>query len=477
MIPVVMSGGSGTRLWPLSRKQKPKQFLPLVNKHTMFENTLLRLDGISDIEPPIVVCNEDHRFMVAEQLLELGIKNSTIALEPEGRNTAPAIAAAAFAALKKNPKDDPVLLVLAADHEITNVAAFHGAIAKAEQAALSGALVTFGIVPDSAHTGYGYIKTAKGEDADVYPVDQFVEKPDADTAQEYFESGNYFWNSGMFMFKASVFLEELEKFAPDIITACQSAVEKAISDLDFLRLDKEAFCKSPSDSIDYALMEKTNKDVLVPLDAGWSDVGAWSSLWELSEKDVNANVLKGDVITEAVKNSFVHSENKLVTVTGLDDVVVVETDDAVMITHKSRTQDIKVIADKLKQDGRNEINSHRKVYRPWGYYDSIDAGSRFQVKRIVVKAGEKLSVQMHHHRAEHWIVVSGTANVTKGDETFMVSENQSTYIPIGEIHALENPGTIPLEIIEVQSGSYLGEDDIVRFDDRYGRSETNGENE
>ncbi|MCP4412940.1 MAG: mannose-1-phosphate guanylyltransferase/mannose-6-phosphate isomerase [Gammaproteobacteria bacterium] len=469
MIPVIMSGGCGTRLWPLSRKQKPKQFLPLVNNHTMFENTLLRLKGIANIEPPVVVCNEDHRFMVAEQLKQLGIENSTIALEPVGRNTAPAIAAAAFTALEKDPDSDPLLLVLAADHEITQVPAFHTAIAEAKEVALSGALVTFGIVPDSAHTGYGYIKAEEGKTGTAYKVEQFVEKPDQKTAEEYFSSGNYYWNSGMFMFKASVLLKELKQFSPDIIKACEAAVKKAETDMDFLRLHKESFIKSPSDSIDYALMEKTDKAKVVPLDAGWSDVGAWSSLWDISSKDNNNNVVKGDVITDSVQNSLIHSENKLVTVTGIDDVVVVETDDAVMIASKERSQDVKIIGDMLKQEGRDEINNHRKVYRPWGYYDSIDSGNRFQVKRIVVKPGEKLSVQMHHHRAEHWIVVSGTANVTKGDETFMVSENQSTYIPIGEVHALENPGTIPLEIIEVQSGSYLGEDDIVRFDDRYGR--------
>jgi len=472
MIPVVMSGGSGTRLWPLSRKQKPKQFLPLVNNHTMFENTLLRLNGISNIEPPIVVCNEDHRFMVAEQLKDLAITNSIIALEPEGRNTAPAIAAAAFAAMQNADGADPVLLVLAADHEITDVAAFHRAIADAEQAAQAGALVTFGIVPDRAHTGYGYIRADKKQlEASSFPVLQFVEKPDANTAKQYLASGDYYWNSGMFMFKASVLLSELEKYSPEIITACKSAVENAKTDLDFLRLDKASFAKSPSDSIDYALMEKTDKARVVPLDAGWSDVGAWSSLWELSTKDENNNVLKGDVLTEAVTNSYIHSEYKLVSVIGLNDLVVVDTADAIMIAHKDRAQDVKTITDQLKQKGRDETDNHRKVFRPWGFYDSIDAGARFQVKRIVVKPGAKLSVQMHHHRAEHWIVVSGTAKVTKGSDTFLVSENQSTYIAIGETHALENPGTIPLEMIEVQSGSYLGEDDIVRFDDRYGRSE------
>jgi len=474
MIPVVMSGGSGTRLWPLSRKQKPKQFLPLVNNHTMFENTLLRLNSVSDIEAPIVVCNEDHRFMVAEQLKDLDIDNSVIVLEPQGRNTAPAIASAAFTALKNTTDDtDPVLLVLAADHEILDVKVFHDAINDAEQAALSGALVTFGIVPDSAHTGYGYIKADKQNTSAIsYPVKKFVEKPDAATAERDLTSGEYYWNSGMFMFKASVLISELEKYSPEIVAACKLAVNNAETDLDFIRLENASFATCPAESIDYALMEKTNKTEVVPLNSGWSDVGSWASLWQVSDKDDNNNVIKGDVITEDVYNTYIHSDSRLVTVIGLTDVVVVETDDAVMVVHKDKVQDIKLVATKLAELNREEVNNHRKECRPWGYYDSIDTGSRFQVKRIVVKPGEKLSVQMHHHRAEHWIVVSGTANVTKGEETFMVSENQSTYIPIGEVHALENPGTIPLEIIEVQSGSYLGEDDIVRFDDRYGRSES-----
>lgn len=469
MIPVVMSGGSGTRLWPLSRKQKPKQFLPLLNKNTLFENTLLRLEGVSSIESPIVVCNQDHRFMVAEQLSGLDLKDSLIILEPEGRNTAPAIAAAAIAA--KSKQDDPLLLVLSADHEIKNVTVFQEAIAMAEKAALAGALVTFGIVPQSPHTGYGYIKANKQAGTTTFPVMEFVEKPDQATAEQYVNSGDYFWNSGMLMFKASTLINELSQFSPDIVEACTEAVEKALSDLDFLRLDHNAFSKCPAVSIDYALMEKTHKAVVVPLDAGWSDVGAWSSLWELSDKDSNNNVLNGDVLVESVNDSYVHSENKLVSIIGLDNLVVVETDDAVLIADKNKVQDIKLIINELKRQNRDEINNHRKVYRPWGYYDSIDSGDRFQVKRIVVKPGEKLSVQMHHHRAEHWIVVSGTAKVTKGEDTFLVSENQSTYIAIGETHALENPGNIPLEMIEVQSGSYLGEDDIVRFEDRYGRSD------
>jgi len=467
MIPVILSGGSGTRLWPLSRKQKPKQFLPLVNEHSLFENTLRRLDGISGIQAPIVVCNEDHRFMVAEQLLSLGIKGGTITLEPAGRNTAPAIAVAALQALKKD--SDAVLMVLPADHQIENTTAFHDAIQVAVKSAEKGNLVTFGILPTSANTGFGYIKSGKNSDEGCYHVEQFVEKPDQDTANSYIESGDYSWNSGMFVFRADRYLEELQNSNTDIVSACKTALEKSNTDMDFVRLDKEAFEASPSDSIDYAVMEQTNHAKLVKLDAGWSDVGSWSSLWEVSEQDSNSNVTKGDVILSSVSDSYIHSENKLVTVIGLEHVVVVETDDAVMVADKDHAQDVKLIADELKKNGRAEINNHRKVYRPWGYYDSLDVGERFQVKRIVVKPGEKLSVQMHHHRAEHWIVVNGTASVTRGKETFLVSENQSTYIPIGEIHALENPGSIPLEMIEVQSGTYLGEDDIVRFEDRYGR--------
>jgi len=467
MIPVILSGGSGTRLWPLSRKQKPKQFLPLVDEHTLFENTLRRLEGIDGIQAPIVICNEDHRFMVAEQLLSLGIEGATITLEPVGRNTAPAIAVAALQALNEDP--DAVLTVLPADHQIEDTKAFHDAINLAIKSAENGYLVTFGILPVTAHTGYGYIKTGLSSDHGAFQVEQFVEKPDHDTAKAYISSGDYSWNSGMFVFRADRYLEELNKSNPKIISACKSALEHSKIDLDFVRLDKEAFEASPSDSIDYAVMEKTSRAKLVKLDAGWSDVGSWTSLWEVSKHDCNNNVTKGDVILSSVTDSYIHSENKLVTVIGLDHIVVVDTDDAIMVAHKDSAQNVKLIADELNKNGRDEINNHRKVYRPWGYYDSIDFGERFQVKRIVVKPGEKLSVQMHHHRAEHWIVVNGTANVTRGKETFLVSENQSTYIPIGEIHALENPGAIPLEMIEVQSGSYLGEDDIVRFDDRYGR--------
>jgi len=468
MIPVILSGGSGTRLWPLSRIQKPKQFLPLFNEHTLFENTLHRLEGLDDVKSPIIVCNEDHRFLVAEQLNKLNIENASIILEPIARNTAPAIAVAALQAMKINK--DEIILVLPADHQINNLPEFHRVTEEAMQAAKQGSLVTFGIQPSSPHTGYGYIKTMGAFHNGTYQVEEFVEKPEKSQAEKYISSGDYTWNSGMFLFKASVYIEELNKTNPEIVKASQEALDKALTDLDFIRLNQEAFEASPSDSIDYAVMEKTSKARLAKLDAGWSDVGSWSSLWEVCNQDDKGNVLKGDVILSSVTDSFVHSENKLVTVVGLENVIVVETDDAVLVANKNAAQNVKHITNELIKNQRDEINNHRKVFRPWGYYDSLDIGERFQVKRIVVNAGEKLSVQMHHHRAEHWIVVSGTANVTKGAETFIVSENQSTYIPIGEIHALENPGAIPLEMIEVQSGSYLGEDDIVRFDDRYGRS-------
>ena len=464
MIPVVMSGGSGTRLWPLSRKHKPKQFLNLFGDDSMFQQTILRLDGLNN-SPPIVVCNESHRFMVAEQLLEIDIENPSILLEPVGRNTAPAIVSAAFQALSR--EEDPILLVLAADHVIADIDAFHQAIKLAEQQAMAGNLVTFGIVPTCAHTGYGYIQAE--EKATISAVHQFVEKPDSATAEAYLSSGDYYWNSGMFMFKASVLIEEMSKFHPDIIEQCRLAVANSEQDLDFVRLSKEAFEACPSDSIDYALMEKTQKAVVVPLDAGWNDVGSWSSLWECSQQDENNNVLKGDVEIQNVKNAYIHSEHRLVSAIGVENLVIVETADAVMVASKDQAQDIKDIVAKLKKQSRSEAENHRLCYRPWGYYDSIDLGERFQVKRIRVKPGASLSLQMHHHRAEHWVVVQGTAEVTREDEVFLLSENESTFIPVGQKHRLHNPGRVPLEIIEIQSGGYLGEDDIVRFQDNYHR--------
>lgn len=472
MIPVILSGGSGTRLWPLSRAKKPKQFLPLLNDKSMLQNTLLRVKGLAGLGAPLIICNEDHRFMVAEQLRELAITSPAIVLEPEGRNTAPAIAVAALNAMQQG--DDPLLLVLAADHAIKDVPAFHQAVELAVPAANQGKLVTFGIVPTSAHTGYGYIRRDAKRDptlpAGVSSVARFYEKPDATTARQFVDSGEYYWNSGMFLFKASRLLAELHQFAPDIVAAAEQALAKASTDLDFIRLDKAAFSGSPSDSIDYAVMEKSANTVMVPLDAGWSDVGSWDALWQVMAKDEQGNACRGDVLLEQCHNSYVYAEQRLVTAIGLDEVVVVETKDAVLVAHKSQLQGVKNIVAKLQSYGRSEVDLHREVFRPWGKYDSVDSGERYQVKHITVKPGAKLSVQMHHHRAEHWVVVSGSALVRNGDKEFLVTENESTFIPVGTIHSLENPGKIPLELIEVQSGSYLGEDDIIRFEDKYGRN-------
>jgi len=466
MIPVILSGGSGTRLWPLSRGIYPKQFLPLVSDKTMVQETVLRLKGIEGLQAPIAVCNEDHRFMMAEQLCRVDVHPECIILEPIGKNTAPAVTMAALAA--KDPED--ILLVLPADHVIENIAAFQEAVIKAGELAQQGFLVTFGIVPTAAETGYGYIKRSSENIADAFKVAEFVEKPNAEVAQAYVDSGEYYWNSGMFAFKAGCYLQELEKFAPDMLAACRLAYSAAQIDVDFVRLDKELFAQCPSDSIDYAVMEKTDKAVVIPLDAHWNDVGSWSALWDVRTKDSRGNALSGDVLALDTENSFIHSENKLVAVIGVKDLVIVETDDAVMVAPKDRVQEVKEIVSVLKKQQRSEANLHRKVYRPWGHYDSVDNGERHKTKRIVVKPGAKLSVQKHHHRAEHWVVVKGTALVTKGDETMLLSENESTYIPLGVVHRLENPGVIPLEMVEVQSGSYLGEDDIVRFEDKYGRT-------
>jgi mannose-1-phosphate guanylyltransferase/mannose-1-phosphate guanylyltransferase/mannose-6-phosphate isomerase len=465
MIPVILSGGSGTRLWPLSRGQYPKQFLPLVSSFTMLQETVRRLSGVPGLKAPIAVCNEDHRFMMAEQLWEIGTKPSAIILEPVGKNTAPAVAMAALSATS----EDDVLLILPADHVIGNLPAFHKAIAQAARLAEQGFLVTFGIVPNEPETGYGYIKRDKEQQGDAFKVASFVEKPDLETAKRYLQSGDYFWNSGMFAFTAGNFLKELEKFNPQMLSVCRQALQAAKVDMDFVRLDKAIFSSCPSDSIDYAIMEKTDKAVVIPLDADWNDVGSWSALWDVTEKDASGNAVSGDVMTVDTRNSYIFAENKLVTVIGVENLIVVETKDAVMIAAKDRVQEVKQIVDQLKKLGRTEADSHRKVYRPWGHYDSVDGGDRHQTKRIVVKPGAKLSVQKHHHRAEHWVVVKGTALVTKGDEKLLISENESIYIPLGVVHCLENPGVIPLEIVEVQSGSYLGEDDIVRFGDQYGR--------
>ena len=464
ILPVILSGGSGTRLWPLSREAYPKQFLQLAGEHSMLQSTWLRVADVAT-QAPIVVANEAHRFVAAEQLQQVGTTPSAILLEPVGRNTAPAIAAAALEARRNG--DDPLLLVLPSDHLIRDVGQFHQAIEAAASIADQGKLVTFGIQPTAPETGYGYIKAVAGEGARA--IERFVEKPDLDTAQAYVASGEYYWNSGMFLFRASRYLEELQRLQPQILDACHAAWEMARRDSDFIRLDTDAFKASPSDSIDYAVMEKTADAAVVPLDAGWSDVGSWTALRDVSEQDANGNAHRGDVIAIDCHDTFAYGE-RLIAMVGLDDVIVVETDDAVLVGKSDRMQEVKDVVARLKADGRSEATWHRKVYRPWGAYDSIDHGDRFQVKRITVKPGGTLSLQMHHHRAEHWIVVSGTAEVTRGDEVLLLTENQSTYIPLGVTHRLRNPGKLPLELIEVQSGSYLGEDDIVRFEDTYGRT-------
>jgi len=469
ILPIIMAGGSGSRLWPLSRQQFPKQFLTLLGDNSMLQTTANRLKGIAH-SPALVICNEDHRFSVAEQFRLNNIPNSGIVLEPVGRNTAPAIALAAMLAIRNG--DDPLLLVLAADHVIKNEAAFCDAVSKAIPLAEQDQLVTFGIVPTAPETGYGYIQRGDSLANQLgFAVAQFVEKPNLATAEDYIATGQYYWNSGMFLFKASTYLQELKLHSPDIYAACEAAIIHTTQDADFIRVDKTAFEVCPDDSIDYAVMEKTQHAVVVPMDCGWSDVGSWSALWEIEDKDEQGNVFKGDVIGINTHNTYVNATEKLVTTIGLTDVVVVETKDAILVAKQSEVQQVKQVVEQLKSENRSEWQHHREVYRPWGKYDSIDNGGRFQVKRITVKPGAKLSVQMHHHRAEHWIVVSGTAKVTNGDKEILLTENQSTYIPVGVIHALENPGKVSLELIEVQSGSYLGEDDIVRFEDRYGRVE------
>lgn len=466
MIPVILSGGSGTRLWPLSRGHYPKQFLPLVAEKTMLQETICRLHGIEGLADPMAVCNEEHRFMVAEQMREINVKPATIILEPIGRNTAPAVALAALSAVS----EDDILLILPADHVIVDTMAFQSAVNIARKLAEQNFLVTFGIIPTQPETGYGYIKS-RNQTGEAYPVEHFAEKPDFNTAEEYIKSGDYFWNSGMFAFRAGTYLQELAKFNPDILTICSNALATAQKDADFLRINAVEFAYCPSVSIDYAVMEKTERAMVVPLDAGWNDVGSWSALWEVSAKDGSGNSVRGDVIMVDATDSYIHSENKLIAVLGIHDLIVVETDDAVMIAAKNRVQDVKLLVNKLKHDNRPEADIHRKIYRPWGHYDAVDNGERHKTKRIVVKPGAKLSLQMHHHRAEHWIIVKGTALVTKGEEQILLTENQSTFIPLGVMHRLENPGVIPLEMVEVQSGSYLGEDDIVRFSDNYGRAE------
>lgn len=463
IIPVVLSGGMGSRLWPLSRKHLPKQCLPLVDSNfSLLQQTLQRLTH-SNSEFPVIVCNEDHRFLIAQQLQDIGQSDATLILEPEGRNTAPAITLAALELLQRE-ETDVLMLVLPADHVIRDIFAFEQAVSKAALLAEKGALVTFGIQPTRPETGYGYIRSGDG-----YVVEEFVEKPDLQTAEAYLASGNYLWNSGMFLFSAEAFLAELKTLQPQMYSAVSTAFKGRNKDMDFIRVDKDSFASSPDDSIDYAVMEKTQKAKVVPYVGDWSDIGAWDALYDFADKDANHNVISGDVIAEDSSNCLIRSESKLVAAVGVSDLVVIETADAVLVMDKGQSQSVKKVVKRIQEQGRPEHEFHTQVHRPWGTYETMDFGERYQVKRIVVKPGEKLSVQMHHHRAEHWIVVSGTAKVYKGDRDELLSENQSTFIPLGTIHALENPGKIPLELIEVQSGSYLGEDDIVRFSDRYGR--------
>jgi mannose-1-phosphate guanylyltransferase/mannose-6-phosphate isomerase len=467
IIPIILSGGSGSRLWPLSRKQYPKQYLPLVGNNTMLQETILRLNGLDNLADPIIICNVDHRFLVAEQCQQISITNPTILLEPVGRNTAPAIAAAALQSLKIS--DDAMLLVLSADHVIQDVEVFHQAINIASNQAQEGKLATFGIVPTDANTGYGYIKSSADSNDGAHKVEEFIEKPDLKTAESYLEQGHCLWNSGMFMFKAATLIDELTIHSPEIVTSVNDAVNNAEQDLDFIRLDKQAFESSPSDSIDYALMEKSDNVVVVPLDAQWNDIGSWSALHDIGTKDGNGNVIQGDVFTEETTNTYIHANHHMVATIGVQNLVIVDTPNATLIATKDKAQEVKKIVEQLQQQGREEQFCNRKVYRPWGWYDSIEVGFNFQVKRLHINPGAKLSLQMHHKRAEHWVVVSGTATVINGEDFLTLTEGESTYIPIGTTHGLENKTNEQLEIIEVQSGAYLGEDDIVRFKDIYGR--------
>ncbi|MDN2665807.1 mannose-1-phosphate guanylyltransferase/mannose-6-phosphate isomerase [Vibrio sp. 14N.309.X.WAT.E.F5] len=498
ILPVILAGGSGSRLWPLSRELYPKQFLNIAGEQSMLQQTLQRLQGLEDYltdskcADPFIICNEEHRFIAAEQARSANIQHSGILLEPVGRNTAPAIALAALQALAKstnNEQDasDPILLVLAADHHIANTSEFQQVISRGVDYAKQGKLVTFGITPNAPETGYGYIKQGKPLSPLVqaesriteqsthhaYAIDCFVEKPDKVTAEEYIRSEQYLWNSGMFMFKASSYLGELSQHRPDILTACKLALSKQNTDLDFIRIDAEAFKNSPSDSIDYAVMEKTSYAAVIPMDVGWNDIGSWSAIWDVSDKDEHNNVIEGDVLTVDSQHNYIHAENKLVATVGVENLIIVETKDAILVANKDKVQGVKSIVSQLNQAGRTEHVHHREVFRPWGKYDVIDLGRRDKVKRITVKAGHQLSLQMHHHRAEHWVVVAGTAKVTNDEKTYLVEEDQSTYIPLGHIHSLENPGDSPLEMIEVQTGSHLSEDDIIRYQDSYGRDVRN----
>ena len=467
IIPVILSGGSGTRLWPLSRKEHPKQYLPLTSDKTMLQKTMLRLEGLDGLADPIIICNVNHRFLVAEQCQQIGIKNPTILLEPIGRNTAPAIAAAALQSFKI--VNDAVLLVLSADHVIQDVEAFHKAINIASIQAQKGRLAAFGIVPTDANTGYGYIKASEDDMDGAHIVKEFVEKPDLETAKTYLKQGNYLWNSGMFMFKASVLIDELAAYSSSIVVSVTGAVDNAIQDLDFTRLDKQAFESSPSDSIDCALMEKSHNVVVVSLDAKWNDIGSWSALYDIGSKDVDGNVIQGDAIVQDVTNTYINADHHMVAAIGVDDLIIVDTPDATLVARKDKAQEVKTIVEYLHTGEREEYSTHRKVHRPWGSYDSIEMGENFQVKKLHVNPGAQLSLQMHHKRAEHWVVVSGTATVINGEKVLTLKEGDSTYISIGTTHGLENKTNELLEVIEVQSGTYLGEDDIVRFEDIYSR--------
>ncbi|EGR3921527.1 TPA: mannose-1-phosphate guanylyltransferase/mannose-6-phosphate isomerase [Vibrio cholerae] len=462
LLPVIIAGGSGSRLWPLSRSLYPKQFISLASDKSMLQETITRLSCLEH-QAPLLICNQEHRFIVAEQLRQQRIKHGGIVLEPVGRNTAPAIALAALNATKHG--DDPLLLVLAADHVIQNQAAFTQAVKNAVKPAEQGMLVTFGIVPTAPETGYGYIKQGEVVGETAYRVAQFVEKPNLATAEQYLASGEYYWNSGMFLFKASRYLKELKAHRPDILHACELAMQGARGDLDFIRIEEASFTECPEDSIDYAVMEKTQDALVVPMDAGWSDVGSFSALWEVSSKDSHGNVMVGDVIAEQTHNSYIYAQNKLVSTVGVDNLVIIETKDAVLVANKDKVQDVKNVVNQLKAQQRRECEQHREVYRPWGSHDEIAEGERYHVKHLRVKPGERTALQMHHHRAEHWVVVQGTAKVTNGDESYLVSENQSTYIPLGSAHRIENPGKVDLHLIEVRSGSYLQEDDIVRLEE------------
>ncbi len=468
LIPVILSGGSGTRLWPLSRSTYPKQLLPLVSDFSMIQETAKRLSSLKICEP-IIVCNEKHRFIIAEQLSQIGIKNPCIILEPVAKNTAPAIVAAAIQAQKIDA--EAVIIVLPSDHNIKDTDTFCKAVSLAADEAKSGNLVTFGIKPTFPATGYGYIQAEKASGAEAaYPIKQFVEKPNLDTAKKYVESGTFFWNSGMFVFKAADFISEVKAFDKSIFESTKESFDKAATDLDFIRLEKESFSRNPSISIDYAVMEKTKKGKVVPLDAGWSDVGSWNSLWDVLDKDENGNVIRGKAVTSEVSNSFIYSKNRMISAVGLENLVIVDTKDAVLVADRSKSEEVKKIVDRLNAENNPIATENTVGYRPWGTYETIELGKRYRVKHIIVKPGEKLSKQMHYHRSEHWIIVSGTAKVLNGDKELILTENQSTYIPLGTVHFIENPGKTPLEFIEVQSGSYLEEDDIVRFEDKYGRA-------